>query len=81
MNITLPAWMLLGMSAVTLLLAVAATFVGWRGRRKVERYEQYTDELHGPEKYLTRAGYLMSGLFVFIIIVETIPTFYFLQTC
>jgi hypothetical protein len=81
MGITLPAWMLLIMSALVLLIAVLATVVAYLGRMKIEKHEHYAEDVHGSERYLTRAGYLMSGLFAFIIIVETIPTFYYLHTC
>jgi hypothetical protein len=83
-GITGTSWLLLG--ATALLLAVAAS-AAWTGYRSEQEYREEGKEAEkmlearpsGP--YVARSGLLASGLFAFIIVVESIPTFFYLQGC
>lgn len=84
LGITVTAWLLIVTSIATLFVAVWAAWAGYRSERDLPDGED--EETAGaPEqrwgRFAARTGLLMSGLFAFIILVESIPTFYFLQNC
>lgn len=84
LGITVTSWLLLAASVIAFALAAASTWVGcWRERelQKEEKEEDAPGEEDHAARFNHRLGYLMSGLFAFVIAFETIPTFYFLQGC
>lgn len=84
LGITGVAWMLLGASAGTIPIALAATWVSHR-RQQVLRREALdkieNEEDIGSELTLARIGFLSSLIFAVTILVQTIPIFFFLQSC
>lgn len=66
-EISAVALLLLGASVAPLLVAVAAAIVGYRDRRSAS--------------WIARAGWLFSALFAVIIVVQSIPAFFYLRSC
>lgn len=77
-GITTPAALLIALSVVCLGSAVAATVVAYRGHRRLcDRPDDGGDA--GP--FIARTGLIASGLFAFIILVESVPIVFFLNHC
>lgn len=76
------AWLEIGASAVTLVVAVVATWVAQRSRRRLvgdgdaEVYESVDGRI-----FMARTGVITGRLFVFIILVQTLPILYYLRGC
>jgi hypothetical protein len=66
-GISVVAALLLGASVVPLAVAVAATLVGYRDRHSAD--------------WMAEAGALLSGLFVLIIAVQSIPALFYVRGC
>lgn len=77
LSLTTTAWVLLGVSAVLLALAVAATLIAYRAQRAMRA----RGETEGAAYFMARTGTFLSGLFAFIIAVESIPIFFFRSQC
>jgi preprotein translocase subunit SecG len=74
------AWSILLVSVLLLVPAVAATIVGYRDARQDSLFESPQGEDEGGE-YLSRLGWILSGLFTLIILVESLPVFAYLHGC
>jgi hypothetical protein len=81
MGLTAVAWLILAVSVVTLLAAAAATVVAWMAWRRLKAYPHETTDPRGAVAHFAYAGMIMSGLFTFVIAVESIPIFWFLREC
>jgi hypothetical protein len=80
LGVTFRAWMLLGVSLLMVLGAGTATFVAWRSRRLMSlNSSQAGNSESEAARYMARAGYITSAMFLFIILVESVPIFFFLQ--
>ena len=82
LGLTAVAWLLLALSVVALLIAVAGTLTALRRRRAAAAHGA-DDEL-GRDAALAavdRTAAITGGLFVLAIIVESIPIFYYLRDC
>ena len=86
-----PGFSLLGISGVEVLLALvtvamalvalAATYVAYRARRQLQEGRRGdVGQPRGQGEFMARAGLLMSGLFVAVIVVEAVPAL-FLREC
>lgn len=75
LGVTAVAWMLLAATLVTLAGAVAATLVALRSDRRLRDHHEFAGA------YMARLGLITSGLFVFIILVQSLPIFYYLSSC
>jgi hypothetical protein len=75
MGISLVAWLILALSVLTGLIAAIATFVAYRARKRLESASSDGRDL------VALAGVLTSGMFTFIIVVESLPIFYYLRHC
>jgi hypothetical protein len=84
------AWELLAVTLVLFLAASAAAGVGYRceqrirSRRAPERRAPGDRERlksHRADFYAARAGLITSSFFAFVILVEAIPTYFFLHGC
>ena len=82
-GITVTSWLLIASSVPAFALAIAAAWFGSRVERELKEGEKGGEapEEDRAARYNHRLGYLMSGLFAFVIAFETITTFYFLQGC
>lgn len=78
--ISLVAWGLLTVSILTLVMAVSATFVSVRLRAPDRSNDTDRDRRESVD-FTGRSGLFMNVLFVFIILVQSIPIFYFLTDC
>jgi hypothetical protein len=74
------AWMILTLSVLALAVAVAAAFVGYRDKHWDRSQKVISAEDDGG-RFLSSFGFLLSSLFVFIIFVETLPVFFYLDGC
>jgi hypothetical protein len=79
LGVTTLAWLLLAVSFLTLLGAGLAVYVAFRSKQRLGRSDP--SEEPASAEYMARAGYITSGVFLFIILVESVPIFFFLQSC
>jgi hypothetical protein len=79
-GVTAVSWSLLAVSALAMAAAAAATWVSWKARDQLVAGEA-PPEQPGSEIYMARAGLFASGSFLFVIVVQTIPIFFFLGDC
>lgn len=77
------AWLELGLGALMAALALAATLVAQRNKRYASG--SAADTVHfessDPRAFMARTGAVSSALFLFIILVQTVPIFYYLRDC
>ena len=74
------AWLIILISAILLAVAVAAAFLGYQDKGRDNEGEFTCRENEGG-RFLSRFGFLLSGLFALIILVETLPVFAYLDGC
>jgi hypothetical protein len=81
LGITVQAWLLLVISLLMTVGAGAAAYVAHRSRRFLRQTSPTEDDLerHAAGWHMARAGYVASSLFLFIILVESLPIFFFLR--
>jgi hypothetical protein len=84
LGLTAVTWSLIGVTVVCVAGAGLATYAAWRHVRAGGRGG--LDGAMGPENggtlgVMARVGLVLSGLFVFIILVESVPILYFLGEC
>lgn len=74
--------LILGLTALTMALAAAAGFVAYSHERQLGAgTEQKPPTNRGVDADVLRWGRQLSAVFVFIIAVETVPVFFYLQPC
>lgn len=84
LGIAATAWLLLLLSAGLIGLAGFAAWTARGSERKLRREEDFRDKVEDarhPGIYIAHSGMITSGIFIFIIGIESIPTFFFLQHC
>lgn len=81
LTITAVAWMEIGVSLLTLLAAIAAVVVAYRSRRRLQAKTENEAAVPRGELFLARTGLITSILFVLVILVESVPIFFYLQGC
>ena len=79
LGLSIVAWIEFALTAVTTLLAGAATAVAYGVYRRLQSENQSGTQ--SAERYALRAGVLTSGIFTFVIVFESIPILYYLQNC
>jgi heme/copper-type cytochrome/quinol oxidase subunit 2 len=79
-GITVVAWLLIGASVLTLLIAGAALLVALRSRDRANAAGQ-TAPGDDAELFVGRAGWIATALFLAIILIQSIPIFFFLKDC
>jgi hypothetical protein len=76
------AWLIGGMSALTLALAIWADIVAQRnGRYFAGEVKATRLEDHDPRVFMARSGVLSNRIFIFIIAAQTLPILYYLRDC
>ena len=76
------AWSVLGMTVPLAGVSAVATWMAWRmDRRLGGQASEDGSSTEDPRVYMARAGWITDGLFLFVILFETVPVFYFLQRC
>jgi hypothetical protein len=78
LGVTTMAWLLLGVSFLTAGWAGLATFMAYRNKQRLRPFESSEGS---SAVYMARAGCITSGIFLFVILVESVPIFFFLQSC
>lgn len=85
LGINATCWVLILFSLVLAGVAAAASWAGRQTDHDAERQAPATEDGETDERrpvlFAGHAGMLMSGWALFIILVESIPTFFFLQGC
>lgn len=79
-GLTAVAWLIIGISVLTMLVALTSTLLAYRSER---RLRAALDDLAGKaaETEVARTGWITSALFTLVILVESLPIFYYLQDC
>jgi len=83
LDISLVAWLILLLTAATASIAAASTFVAYRFYRRLAtaQLDSADGESHSAERYTAYVGLLAGSLFVFVILFESIPIFFYLRHC
>jgi len=81
LGISVVAWLLLAVTLATMVLAVAATVVGFRSALQSREVEPDLSAEHHARLFTARAGAITSGLFAVVIVVQGIPIFFFMKDC
>ena len=86
MGITIVSWMLLAMSAVMVALAAWALAISYRIRREAAPAAPAAPEAPDADEratavYVGRFGLITNGLFLFIILIQSVPIFFYLGAC
>jgi hypothetical protein len=80
LGITLVAWLLLLVAVVALMGAMGATVLAYRlGGRLRGTVEE--ERLENGRGFTARTAYVTNLIFVFVIVAESLPIFYFLSEC
>ncbi len=79
-SISLVAWLELGVTAVTFLIAAAATAISYQCLARMRAISPANSNLE-PELYSARAGLYASAIFAFVILFESIPILFYLRSC
>lgn len=75
------AWLVILVSAATFAVSVAATIVARAMDKRLKPRRDTAAEEIGTDLFFARVGVITSALFAFVILVETIPVFFFLRSC
>lgn len=85
------AWLLIAVTVGAGLASAAAALVAYRSEQRLRPAEEEGDsdegvpreeaEVHSYQLFTARSGMIMSGLFTFVIVVESVPVFFFLRGC
>lgn len=82
LGLTAVAWLIIGLSILWTAVAAAATWVSWQSAQGTTALEMESDgntSATGP--HIARVGFYTSALFTLIIIVESVPIFFYLRDC
>jgi hypothetical protein len=82
LGITLVAWIIVALSIVAALVALGATLVACRHYRRLSNPRGAGEDLAGKgetNRFLALSGWILSGLFLLIILVQSVPVLYFLR--
>jgi hypothetical protein len=81
-GVTAGAWSIVGGTIVRVAVAVFATvFAQGGGQRLEEAAGADEGDGSGVELFLARTGVVLNLLFLFVILVESVPILYFLEDC
>lgn len=80
LGISAVAWMLLALTLVTMALAAASAWMAWRGEQATPPLPEATD-MAAADHYIVRVGIITNLIFIFIIVAQSIPIFFFLRDC
>jgi hypothetical protein len=80
-NISLVAWLELGISFIAVAAAAAATRAAHRCLQQLPSGDGDASAERPAERTLARTGLFTSGIFTFVILFESIPIFFYLHRC
>lgn len=75
------AWLIIAASVVTLLAAVVSAWLAYRSEQRLRAGLDADEPESVAEREVARTGWITSGLFALVILVESLPIFYYLQDC
>ncbi len=75
------AWLIIAASVLTLLAAVVSTWLPYRSEQRLRAGPGTDEPVSVAETEVARTGWITSGLFALVILVESLPIFYYLQDC
>jgi hypothetical protein len=81
LGVSVVAWLVIALTAATTLAACAATAVAYRSHRLLRSSADHHSANPAAERDTAWYGVLTSGLFVFVILFESIPILYYLKSC
>lgn len=82
LGFTAVAWLEVGVSLLTLAVAIAATLIARRNTSYFSgEVEAARVESGDPRVFMARSGMLSSGIFAFIIAVQALPILFYLRDC
>ena len=81
LGISAVAWLLIGITAIALLVASAATLVAYRSNTRMHARLSESVTENDPRAYVAFTGFITSALFTLTIVVESVPIFYYLRSC
>lgn len=79
-SVSAVAWLIIIVTVLCLVPAAAATLVAYRDKQRDRELQAPPGQDEGGE-YLTSFGFILSGLFTLIILVESLPVFAYLEGC
>ena len=81
-GVSLVAWLLIGLSVIAALVAAVGTSVALMRYCSLRREEPNTSpEIQRALAAVARTGLITSGLFLLVIVVESLPIIYYLSNC
>jgi hypothetical protein len=81
LGLTVVAWMIIAVSVATAVAAIAATVTAGMVYSRTRWGDSERLDPRGTARFLAWFGLVSSGLFLFIIVAETIPLLFFLTHC
>lgn len=81
LGITAIAWTLLAVSLLTFVAASGATLVAYFLRLRLAAAVRDEESARNNEFFLAKTALITSALFSFIILVQSVPIFYYLSDC
>jgi len=84
LGVTTPAWILLGLTALSLTVCLWAALAGLHAEKELRNREKEHGPIHDrrhPGIYIGRAGFITSLVFAMIIVAQGVPIFFFLNHC
>ena len=81
LDVSLVAWLLIGLSVFTALVGAIATLVAFIRYRGLGLEQNASSEAESARVATARMGLITSGLFFFVIVVESLPIVYYLSSC
>jgi hypothetical protein len=81
LGLSVVTWLLLAVSAATLAVAVAATRIAHRCALELAPRDPTGDAEGPPGGDMAAAGRMLSGMFAFVILVQSVPILYYLRHC
>ncbi|MBA4147082.1 MAG: hypothetical protein H0X66_03130 [Verrucomicrobia bacterium] len=79
-GLTIVAWMAIAASVLFFIGALFATFLAHRCGRNIQSNSRGI-EMPESELFLARTGFITSGIFTIIILVQSVPIFFYLKEC
>lgn len=81
-GISMVSWLLFVVTLLTGLLGLAATLVAWRVEKLLQGAKGNEASVLSENQYfVARLALGLNGIFVFIILTQAVPIFYFLKSC
>ncbi|MEX0717840.1 MAG: hypothetical protein WD066_14695 [Planctomycetaceae bacterium] len=77
-GISAVAWSIIGVTIPAVAIAVAAV---WIAGRAAGEFESNAGELERTDSFLARIGFYSSGIFLLVILAQTLPVLFFLGDC